>query len=205
MVSKKTSAKKVRSSRVIKRAVKAAKRPVRSTKNKPAVARKGRLGVAVGKNIVVSKKIAAQELVEKVLREKRVAEIKRLRELVGDAGFTKSISSVVGTGALDILKLLAEGPRTDENIAERLGVKVNDVRRMLNVMNSYSIVRYDVNKDSKGWLLFTTARETTLKGRIKWQHRPVFFIAYLAHEKIVASPGEYYINNIVPVCGHNIL
>lgn len=86
---------------------------------------------------------------------KQAEEARKNEELVGNNALVKAINSNIGHGAMDVLKLLAPGPKTDESIAEKLGVKVNDVRRILNAMNSHSIVRYDVNKDTKGWLIFT--------------------------------------------------
>ncbi len=102
-----------------------------------------------------TKKLMAQKLDEQAKIEKHAEESKRVGILVSNATLLSTVSANVGSGSVDILKTLVEGPRTDESIAEKLNVKVNDVRRMLNVMNSYSIVRYDVNKDNKGWLIFT--------------------------------------------------
>ncbi len=102
-----------------------------------------------------SRKMMALKLEEQARHDRHLEEIKKVGELVSNKNLSTTVGSSVGAGAMDVLKLLVEGPKTDENIAEKLGVKVNDVRRMLNMMNSYSIVRYDVNKDSKGWLIFT--------------------------------------------------
>lgn len=102
-----------------------------------------------------SKKLVAQKLEEQVKHAKHVEDTRKIGELVRDSGLLSAIGSNVGSGASNILEMLVDGPKTDESIAEKLNIKVNDVRRMLNAMNSYSIVRYDVNKDSKGWLIFT--------------------------------------------------
>lgn len=91
---------------------------------------------------------------EKLREEMALVEIRKTDELVQQKHFLDYINKTVGSGASDILKLLVKAPKTDEDIAAQLNVKVNDVRRMLNVMNGYSIVRYDVNKDNKGWLIF---------------------------------------------------
>lgn len=102
-----------------------------------------------------TKKILAQKEEAKEKHEKYLVETKKIGELVGDKALLSAVSNSVGAGAVDVLKSLVDGPKTDEDIAEKLSIKVNEVRRALNVMNSYSIVRYDVNKDSKGWLIFT--------------------------------------------------
>lgn len=102
-----------------------------------------------------SKKLLAQKIEAKEKHEKYLVETKKIGELVVDKALLTVVSNNVGVGAVDVLKSLVEGPKTDESIAEKLNIKVNEVRRVLNIMNSYSIVRYDVNKDSKGWLIFT--------------------------------------------------
>ncbi len=102
-----------------------------------------------------SKKLIAQKLDEQTKKDRHLDEVKKIGALVENEALLSNVSNGVGTGAVDILRTLVEAPKTDESIAEKLNIKVNDVRRMLNVMNSYSIVRYDVNKDNKGWLIFT--------------------------------------------------
>jgi transcription initiation factor IIE alpha subunit len=84
-----------------------------------------------------------------------VEDMSKVVELLGNKSFLANISTKVGSNAVDILVSLSKSHKTDEALAGQLNVKVNDVRRMLNVMNGYSIVKYDVNKDSKGWLIFT--------------------------------------------------
>ena len=91
---------------------------------------------------------------EKAEKELAIEEIRKVGELVENRGFLQHIDRSVGPGSIDILRTLVKGPHTDEDISARLALKVNDVRRMLNIMNGYSIVRYDVNKDNKGWLIF---------------------------------------------------
>lgn len=74
-------------------------------------------------------------------------------EIIGHPLFSEYLGKKVGKRAIEVIGTL-DTPQTDEKVAEVLGIKVNEVRRMLNVLNSYSVVRYDVNKDSKGWLTF---------------------------------------------------
>ena len=45
-------------------------------------------------------------------------------------------------------------PKTDEMIAEELDIKINTVRRILNIMYGYGITNYNVIKSQKGWLSF---------------------------------------------------
>lgn len=80
--------------------------------------------------------------------------VSRLNEMIQNTAFSGFITSNVGPEAMQVISTLAGGPETDEKLAERLNMKINDVRRMLNVMNGHSILRYDVTKDGKGWLIF---------------------------------------------------
>ncbi len=96
----------------------------------------------------------------KVLREQvkqaaAAAETERVRVdgLLGNTVFSDFISKNVGKKAINVIKML-NAPQTDEKIAAELNVKINEVRRILNVLDSYGVARYDTNKDSKGWLTF---------------------------------------------------
>ena len=77
----------------------------------------------------------------------------KIDEVVGKASFSEFIAQNVGMRAVDIIKLI-NVPQTDESVAAELGMKINEVRRILNVLNGYGVARYDTNKDSKGWLTF---------------------------------------------------
>ncbi len=83
------------------------------------------------------------------------AENERLRVegLLDNTVFAEFISKNVGKKAISVIKLL-NSPQTDEKIAADLDVKINEIRRILNVLDSYGVARYDTNKDSKGWLTF---------------------------------------------------
>ena len=77
----------------------------------------------------------------------------RIEGLLENELFSEFISKNVGKKAISIIKLLND-PQTDEKLAADLAVKINEVRRILNVLDSYGVARYDTNKDSKGWLTF---------------------------------------------------
>jgi transcription factor E len=106
------------------------------------------------------RKILRLKAQKKELREKQklaaqAAENERLRVegLLDNAVFADFISKNVGKKAINVIKML-NTPLTDEKIAADLEVKINEVRRILNVLDSYGVARYDTNKDSKGWLTF---------------------------------------------------
>lgn len=71
-----------------------------------------------------------------------------------DAMFIDYIAKNVGSQANDVLRELTKGPRKDEALAEKVSIKLNEVRRVLNLLNKHGIVRYDVKRDSSGWLTF---------------------------------------------------
>ena len=78
----------------------------------------------------------------------------RAKEVLKSEIFCDYISKNVGSKANELLAVLASKPRADEALAEVLNLKLNETRRMLNMLNSFGIARYDANKDSNGWLTF---------------------------------------------------
>lgn len=100
------------------------------------------------------KKLSKKEQEEVEARTRLLEETKQSAYLLENKNFTEHITNNVGPVAPQILRELVKNPRTDEEIANQLNIKVNDIRRSLNLMNGYSIVKYDVNKDNKGWLIF---------------------------------------------------
>ena len=78
------------------------------------------------------------------------AEIDRL---VGNSSATEYLRKNVSKTSIDIISLLVT-PKTDEFLAEQLGMKINAVRRVLNIMQGYGITNYYVSKNTKGWLSF---------------------------------------------------
>jgi len=126
---------------------KAAKKPAQSANAK-------KLRQLQSNRARASKKAENKKAEEKLAAESVLEEIRKIGDLLENRGFLQHIDRTAGEGCTDILRTLVKGPHTDEDISTRLNLKVNDVRRMLNVMNGHSIVRYDVNKDNKGWLIF---------------------------------------------------
>ncbi len=100
-------------------------------------------------------KAQKKEMKEQARLAAEAASNERLRidGLLENLTFADFISKNVGKKAINVIKLL-DAPQTDEKIAADLGVKINEVRRILNVLDSYGVARYDTNKDSKGWLTF---------------------------------------------------
>jgi transcription factor E len=77
----------------------------------------------------------------------------KVEVLLANDTFADFISKNVGKKAINIIRML-HTQQTDEKIAADLSLKINEVRRILNVLDSYGVARYDTSKDSKGWLTF---------------------------------------------------
>jgi transcription initiation factor TFIIE subunit alpha len=82
-----------------------------------------------------------------------VAGFEAISIAMNDENFSNYVARGIGKRAKDIITLLAN-PQTDDLIAQKLDIKINEVRRMLNMLNTYGVARYNVNKDSRGWLTF---------------------------------------------------
>jgi transcription initiation factor IIE alpha subunit len=78
---------------------------------------------------------------------------KEIDKLLASERATDYLRKNVSRTAVDVICMLAS-PRTDEYLAEQLGMKINAVRRILNIMQGYGITNYYVSKNTKGWLSF---------------------------------------------------
>ncbi len=84
--------------------------------------------------------------------EKKLKE--NARFLLSDNTLKNYLAKNVGSNANSILDILIDGPNVDEKIAEFLTLKLNETRRMLNLLNNYGMIKYNINKDNNGWLTF---------------------------------------------------
>jgi transcription factor E len=121
----------------------------------------GKISVSVSKK--ANKKVIRKEKVSKGAKAPRkikkeepqpIVENKDISFAVGNRLFADYVNKNVGRRAMEIVESLNDAPQTDDKLSAKLDLKVNEIRRMLNVLNSYSITRYDINKDNKGWLTF---------------------------------------------------
>jgi transcription initiation factor IIE alpha subunit len=76
------------------------------------------------------------------------------RSTIDNHAFSDYIAKNIGSRANDVLSELCNNSQIDDVLAEKLSLKINETRRILNLLNGYGIVRYEVNKDKKGWLTF---------------------------------------------------
>ncbi len=79
--------------------------------------------------------------------------------LGNDKGITY-LKKNVSRSVADVISLLTIA-RTDEYIAEKLCIKINAVRRILNIMQNYGITNYYISKNKNGWLSFAWYMNTS--------------------------------------------
>ncbi len=73
--------------------------------------------------------------------------------LLSDNDSVSFLRKNISKWAPDVLNMLVT-PKTDEYLAEQLGMKINAVRRILNLMQGYGVTNYYVAKNTNGWLSF---------------------------------------------------
>lgn len=78
---------------------------------------------------------------------------REIETLLANGKVNEYLKRNVSKTAIDILYMLTS-PKTDEHLAEQLGLKINAIRRILNIMQGYGITNYYVSKNTKGWLSF---------------------------------------------------
>ena len=118
---------------------------------------------AVGK-VVAGNKITTEE--RNKAREKLLAKNKKVMEDQYKIDSKKVIMDITTNEAVmdylrknvskrteEVLKALAT-TKTDEQIAAELDIKINTVRRILNILHGYGVTNYSTVKNSKGWLSF---------------------------------------------------
>ena len=76
-----------------------------------------------------------------------------ITQLQSNDAATNYLKKNISKRALDVINALAT-PKTDEALAEELGLKINAIRRILNIMQGYGITNYYIAKNVNGWLSF---------------------------------------------------
>ena len=76
-----------------------------------------------------------------------------LERLLTNSIATEYLKKNVSKMAVDVIGMLVT-PKTDEFLAEQLDMKINAIRRILNIMQGYGITNYYISKNTKGWLSF---------------------------------------------------
>jgi transcription initiation factor TFIIE subunit alpha len=76
-------------------------------------------------------------------------------ELLNDPVIQKYLHELVGPKGMPVAAAPAEGEVTDEELAEELGLELNDVRRALFILYENDLARYRrVRDEDSGWLTY---------------------------------------------------
>jgi len=118
-----------------------------------------KIRLAKNRKIKLQRKNIAPQKTEKEKKEteerlKRDQEATIIKEILMNNSVVEFLTKNVGKYAIEVMKRLSV-PKTDDALAEELGVKVNEVRRVLNTLGGFGVTRYNTHKDSKGWLTFS--------------------------------------------------
>ncbi len=135
-----------KASKVVARKAAAHKKPAKIPHNIKSTA-------VVRKSDAAAKKIAEHAGDQQAAADELVR-IKDANQIISGELFSEFVVKNVGKQGVELTKALNASPHTDDKLASRMDIKVNEVRRMLNVLNGYGITKYDINKDGKGWLTF---------------------------------------------------
>ncbi len=133
------------------------KKAVRPSRTKPA----GRSAKRpVGVKTVIKTKVEAKGAKELVVKRgviNNVSSPEEIKEalsmILNDANSAAFLRKNVSKWAPDVLNMLTT-PKTDEYLAEKLNMKINAIRRILNLMQGYGVTNYYVAKNTNGWLSF---------------------------------------------------
>jgi transcription initiation factor IIE alpha subunit len=143
-----------------RRGVKTQKRGGPAAKTRDYARRQKAVRAAAARHPVHVKAIAPKKGEAKVRTRVNVsipeqADAKRaIDNLLVNEEVVEYLKKNVSKRAVDVINMLAT-PETDENLAEQLGMKINAIRRILNIMQGYGITNYYVSKNTNGWLSFS--------------------------------------------------
>ena len=114
----------------------------------------------INKDVIENKKISKKAVEKTHIKKGEIKKIispevlDRTRNILSDAELKDYLAKNVGSNANNVLAMLIENSNVDEKIAEFLKLKLNETRRVLNLLNNYGIIKYNINKDNNGWLTF---------------------------------------------------
>ncbi len=106
------------------------------------------------------KEIIKMPKIDKIAEKNKEIQLKltekkeKAKILLEEEHLKEYLAKNVGSNANGILALLLEGPNVDDKVADFLKLKLNETRRMLNLLNNFGLVKYNINKDANGWLTF---------------------------------------------------
>jgi transcription initiation factor IIE alpha subunit len=111
-----------------------------------------------------------------------------LDRLLNNQRATEYLTKNVSKMAVDVIGMLVT-PKTDEFLAEQLAMKINAIRRILNIMQGYGITNYYISKNTKGWLSFAWYINTNKLGPF------LDYIEGMEKEKSIVNEGcnDYFV------------
>lgn len=159
--------------RNLPKSAKNAKRPATKAKAREASLKKAARGMKAPKKTAKitmkaqPKQQAKQIAAQAKQKEKEAATRKRtnvsvpqpdeaktaLDALFNNENAVEYLKKNVSKMAVEVIGMLVT-PKTDEFLAEQTGMKINAIRRILNIMQGYGITNYYISKNTKGWLSF---------------------------------------------------
>ncbi|MGC8669899.1 MAG: hypothetical protein ACP5TL_01965 [Candidatus Micrarchaeia archaeon] len=108
----------------------------------------------------IIKNAGKQELKNKMKRQKKMLNVTIpenasdiINTILTNEYAADYLKKNVSKRALEVIELLST-PKTDEDIADALNMKVNAVRRILNILQGYGVTNYHISKNNNGWLSF---------------------------------------------------
>ena len=132
-------------------------RPMRKAVRVKAASKKAKHTV---KAKAATRKADAKDVKEPIINRGVISNVSSPEEikqalgmLLGDENAAAFLRKNVSKWAPDVLNMLTS-PKTDEYLAEHLGMKINAIRRILNLMQGYGVTNYYVAKNTNGWLSF---------------------------------------------------
>jgi transcription factor E len=100
-------------------------------------------------------KFDRDDLEKELYGDKEVQE--QIAEVIEDLSKNDLVTSYldhrVSKNSIDVIKELLH-PKTDEDISQDLDLKINSVRRILNILQGFGVTNYIVSKSNEGWLSF---------------------------------------------------
>ncbi len=110
------------------------------------------------------------KIIKKDAKKSKPADAKMIESIYGSIDLQRKIHSViddlanndvvatylsqrVSKNSIDIIKELVK-PKTDDEMAEDLDIKINSVRRIVNILHTYGLTNYRREKNKEGWESF---------------------------------------------------
>ena len=96
-------------------------------------------------------------------KEYKIAAKQIIDGMLADGQSSDYLERMVSQKAKDVIALLSR-PRSDEEIAKKLDIKINTIRRILNVLQGFGVTNYSISKSKDGWLSFVWEIDTKKAG-----------------------------------------